>query len=539
MFFASTSPADVRRISGSSPFANCVADNPTGQAGILYQDTEIEPWVDVNPRNNNNLIAVWQQDRWSNGGARGNVAGFSIDGGVSWARIAAPKVTKCSGGIYERASDPWVTFSPNGRAYFMSLAFMQDRPDGGFGQNAMLVNHSDNGGISWSNPITLIVDTDGQILNDKNSITADPFDSRFVYAVWDRLQDFTLPPGSRSAKPGKATTNRGGDGVVLARERRRQMAALAASGRAQAEPVPNFFIGPAYFTRTTNGGRSWEIPKKIHDPGPNSQTIANQVAVLANGTVADFFTNIVNRFVGGGFITEIHLGIVKSFDKGRTFGRARLPVEMNVTLEGTRTPDFREPVRDANILFDVAVDRRNGNIYLVWQDGRWGDIDKVAFSQSTDGGVTFSDPVRINMTPRSDVRLRNQAFIPSVEVGKDHTIVVTYYDFRFDTSGAEERTDYFAVLCMPGPTADCTKRSGWGDGTRRFRDIRLTPQSFDMLDAPFANGLFLGDYMGLVRKAGSVVPAFGIAETPNHTSIYTRPIRLNRMLLSSGGGLVE
>jgi hypothetical protein len=525
--------AGLRRISGTSPFASCTADNPTGQVGTLYPDSEIEPWIDVNPSNGQNLIAAWQQDRWSNGGARGLVAGVSIDGGLNWARIVPPKVSKCSGGIYDRASDPWVTISPNGRAYFMSLAFMQDRPDGGFGQNALLVSRSLNGGISWSNPTPLIIDTSGQILNDKNSMTADPFSSNFVYGVWDRLQDFTLPPGSHSAKTGKATSNRGGDGVVLAREQRRKMAALAASGELRAEAVPTFFKGPAYFTRTTNGGQSWEIPKKIHDPGANSQTINNLVEVLANGTVADFFTSIVNKFVGGGFVTEIHIGMVKSGDKGKTFGKATLPVEMNVTFNGTRTPDFKEPVRDANILFDVAVDRGNGNIYLVWQDGRWGNLDKVAFSQSTDGGLTFSAPVQINMTPRSDVRLRNQAFVPSVAVGSRHEIVVTYYDFRFDTSDARERTDYFAVFCTPSQSVDCSRRASWGDRTNRLKDVRLTPYSFDMLNAPVARGHFLGDYMGLVRRGGSVFPAFGIAGSPNHTSIFTNRIFPDSSTLSS------
>jgi hypothetical protein len=525
--------ASLKRISGFTPFANCTADNPTEQPGTLYPDSEIEPWIDVNPINPRNIIAAWQQDRWSNGGARGLVAGVSIDRGATWARIVPSRVTKCTGGIYDRASDPWITISPNGHAFFMSLAFMNDRPDGGFGENAMLVSRSLNGGISWSNPLPLIIDTDGQILNDKNSMTADPFDSRFVYAVWDRLQDFTLPPGSKPAKGGKIASNRGGDGVIIAREYRRAFAALSPRTRGP-KAVPVFFKGPTYFARTTNGGQSWDIPKKIHDPGRNSQTIGNQVVVLPSGVVADFFTNIVNEFDGIGFITRIHLGMVTSSNNGKTFGPATLPVEMSVTLTGTLTPDGQESVRDANILFDVAVDRGNGNIYLVWQDGRWGDIDKVAFSQSTDGGATFSTPIRINMTPRSTVKLRNQAFVPSIAVGSNHQIVVTYYDFRNDIDNGQERIDYFAVICAPTPTTDCTRRGSWGDGRMRLKDIRLTDASFDILDAPVARGHFLGDYMGLVRNGSAVLPAFGIADSINHTAIYTRTIRTDKVPSASG-----
>jgi hypothetical protein len=511
----SANAASVKKISGSSPFTNCVADNPTGQVGTLYPDSEIEPWIDVNPANTKNLIAGWQQDRWSNGGARGLAAGVSIDGGANWARIVPPKVSKCTGGIYDRASDPWVTIGPNGHAYFMSLAFMNDRPDGGFGQNAMLVSRSLNGGFTWSNPIPLIIDTSGQILNDKNAMLADPLDGNYVYAVWDRIQDFTLPSGSKSAKAGKPAANHAGDGAADARDRMRRLRALKASGKAREAPI--FFKGPTYFVRSVNGGNSWEIPKKIYDPGGNAQTINNLAVVLPNGTVANFFTDISS-------IGATHIGIIKSANKGASFGTAALPIATNVTFSATVTPDNHEPVRDANILYDVAVDRDNGNLYLVWQDGRWGNLDRVAFSMSTDDGSTWSDPVRINMTPASPVRLRNQAFVPSVEVGANHKIVVTYYDFRFDTSDGRERTDYFAVLCTPSALADCTRRSHWGDGATRLTDIRLTGQSFDILDAPVARGHFLGDYMGLARKGNVVVPAFGIADSLNHTSIYTRPI---------------
>ena len=33
----------------------------------------------------------------------------------------------------------------------------------------------------------LIRDTNARLFNDKNSMTADPNNSNFVYAVWDRL----------------------------------------------------------------------------------------------------------------------------------------------------------------------------------------------------------------------------------------------------------------------------------------------------------------------------------------------------------------
>ena len=53
---------------------------------------------------------------------------------------------------------------------------------------------------------------------------------------------------------------------------------------------------------------------------------------------------------------------------------------------------------------------------------------------------------------------------------------------------------------------DCAKRGNWGDGATALKDIRLTKQSFNILDAPKAGGHFLGDYMGLARKGNRFRP---------------------------------
>src|SRR5438067_12028453 len=76
--------APVSVVSGPSPFAGCTVGAAPGS--VLYPNAEEEPWVDANPTGPNNLIAVWQQDRWSNGGAHGLVTAVSHDGGLTWTR---------------------------------------------------------------------------------------------------------------------------------------------------------------------------------------------------------------------------------------------------------------------------------------------------------------------------------------------------------------------------------------------------------------------------------------------------------------------
>src|SRR5207253_9592752 len=121
-------------------------------------------------------------------GSRGLVTGVSHDAGQTWKQTFA-HFSRCAGGTaanngnYERASDPWVTISPNGVAHQISLSFdFVDDPN-----QAILVSRSTDAGDRWSEPIPLIADTDPTVVDDKQSITADPHDSRFVYAVWARL----------------------------------------------------------------------------------------------------------------------------------------------------------------------------------------------------------------------------------------------------------------------------------------------------------------------------------------------------------------
>ncbi len=475
------------QVSFTSPFgAQDACGNFPGtipETGTLFVDSEVEPWVVVNPTDSDNIVAFWQQDRWSNGGARSNVAGVSIDGGAAWDPVVVPGLTVCSGGDFERASDPWLSFAPDGTLHQMSLVFDIDPPQnrpGGFGRNGMMVSKSTDGGETWSEPILLVDESNPRFLHDKNSLTADPTDANFVYAVWDRLQlsaGDTIDPENLAPVPPPAFGVRFGFG----------------------------FKGPIYFARSTDGGDTWEQARPIYDPGANDQTIGNQIVVLPDGTVIDFFTELLNvensDQEGPGF--NYDLALLRSPDKGETWLPRGKPIRFAriFTSFGAVTPDDEVPVRDGNRLFDVAVDPDNGNLYVVWQDTRFRGVEEVAFSMSTDGGFTWSEPIRINQTPADTANpLRQQAFLPSVEVA-DGIVGVTYYDFRNDendeTSG--ELADHWFVYCEN----NCSNPASW-----MGNELRLTDSSFDYLEAPFARGLFLGDYVGLASDGTDFLAFF-------------------------------
>jgi len=482
-----TTPDPEVQISGASPFGTDCGTNPGVPAGALTLDSEVEPWVDVNPTNSENIVAFWQQDRWSNGGARSLVAGVSLDGGLSWMESIVPGITDCSGPAaggtdlgFDRATDPWLSFAPDGTLHQISLVLNADPAAGSFGANALAVSKSVDGGITWSDPIVIIEDDQPNVLNDKQSLTADPTDSNLVYAAWDRL---VVPPGA-----------------VINPE----------------NVIGLGFKSPFYFARSTDGGETWEAARKIYDPGGNNQTIGNQIVVLPDGTLVNFFDEILNfRNDDGDAQFDLNLSLLRSPDKGDTWLPKGRPIRAaDIRALSVVTPDEGEGIRDADILFDVAVDPTSGTptggaLYAVWQDSRFTGFDQIAFIQSTDGGLSWSTPIKVNQTPaNADNPLRAQAFVPSVAVSGDGTVTVTYYDFR-DDDATGELADHFAVHCHAA-TEDCSDSASWTAGN----EVRLTASSFDILQAPVARELFLGDYVGLASDGTDFLSVYVKAGDP-------------------------
>lgn len=340
--------------------------------GTLFPGTAIEPAVATSTTNTANLVAVWQQNRWSSGGSQAIGIAASFDGGQTWMPSSAA-FSRCTGGSsanagdYARASNPWVTISPNGAAYALALAFTGELFAPG-SASGMLVARSPDGGISWSLPVALIADGAG-FFNDKGAITADPTDSNYVYAVWDRLA-----------------------GQVA---------------------------GPSYLALTVNAGASWLAARSIYDPGPNNQTIGNVIVV----TPADTLVNVFNEIDNAGGTMSSHLRAIRSSDHGTSWSA---PIDIADLLSvGTSDPRNGDPVRDSALLFSTTVSAA-GIIYVTWQDARFssGDHDGIALAWSMDDGLTWSAPLQVNADASA------AAFTPTVAVNAAGAVAVSYYDLR-------------------------------------------------------------------------------------------------------------
>ena len=179
------------------------------QGGDYFPNTQVEPRVAVDPTNLNHIVGVWQQDRWDNGGSFGTGAGVSFDAGQHWQEVVIPGLTTASGGSFNRASDPWISFGPTGKVYESSLVINVDSK-GVEQESGIAVNMSSDGGLTWSAPTILILTNfsgPNFIENDKESITADPQNPNLVYTIWDQVSTNGTSPGqtflSRSTDGGQ------------------------------------------------------------------------------------------------------------------------------------------------------------------------------------------------------------------------------------------------------------------------------------------------------------------------------------------------
>jgi hypothetical protein len=449
-------------VSGPSPFATCTIGGP----GINFPNAEVEPFIAIDPTNPGHLIGVYQQDRWNNGGAHGLVAAVTTSGGGTWTTTWA-HLSLCSGGnatnggVFQRASDPWVTFAPNGDAYQSALTVDVDA-NGNQSATGVQVSKLPRGSSTWSDPVTLANDPSSSVSHDKESITADPTNASDVYAVWDR-----------SRKPGENTSPNSGHSFA--------------------------FRGDVMFSRTTDAGASWTSARSILPTNANMFTEGNVVAVLPDGTLLDVF----EAGKGSGVqpnpnpFTE---SLMRSTDKGSTWSRV-IDISTDQSV-GVSDPDTGAPVRTGAGLPSVAV-APDGTVYVAWADSRFsgGARDDIALSKSTDGGLSWSEPVKVNKTPAPVA-----AFGPAVDVSANGTVAVTYYDFRNNTSDpATLPTDDWIVYSTDGGTT-------FGD------EQRLTPASFDMDSAPVApasRGHFVGDYQGLTHFGNTFLPLFVAANNGN------------------------
>ena len=372
------------RVSAASPVASgCTGGSASGS---FYANAEVEPMLARQPANGEQWVAIWQQDRWTNGGSRAIVSASTVDGGLNWQRTLHP-FSRCGGAVpgsagdFERATDPWVDIGSDGVVHVMAMGL-----SGGLftssGATAMLASRSTDGGRTYSLPQRLVADFGPAYANDKNTLTVDALDPRYVYGVWDRLD---------------------------------------AAGN-----------GPTLLARSTNAGLGWEPAREIFRPTPPAggvaQTIGNRIVVLPGGNDAGALLNVFTQ-IDTAASTVNRVRVIRSDDHGQTWGAPVTVAEHRGV--GTTDAATGTAIRDGSIVPSIAA-APDGTLWVAWQDSRFsgGVRDAIAVSRSTDGGRTWSAPVAANGS------LAVGAFTPTLAVRADGRAGIVYFDLRPDTASA-------------------------------------------------------------------------------------------------------
>ena len=390
-------------------------------AGTTAQpETQAEPFLAIDPRNEKRLLAGYQEGRYQSGGARALGYALSTNGGKRWVSGLVPNLTQYTGGPWQRASDPWVAFGPDHRAYYVSLGFDETRPD-----NAVVVSTSTDGGATWGDPVT-VHRPSGRDFDDKEAIAVDSYDDSpyrgRVYVAWDRVGDTTPDQ-------------------------------------------------PVLLSSSADGGASFSPALTVAD-GLN----LGVVPVVAPGGVVHL---VWTRFSGR---DRMQLLTARSTDGGQTWS-APLAIDDLFPL-GVRDMRTGEP------LAAVAVDPRNGNLYVAWQDARFtASVDQVLLSRSTDGGDSWSPPALVSDGPADAA-----AFTPAVAVDGGGRVGVAYYSLRHDPH-RHLGVDLYLALSSNG-------------GISFARSRRISSATWDAGFAAFSRGSFLGDYQGLVAGKKLFHPLF-------------------------------
>jgi hypothetical protein len=423
-----------------------------GTTTTIFHGSAVEPTIAVNPKHKKHIVAAWQKDRISNGGALEAGISYSRDGGKHWHKSEIP-FQICNGGINQRSGDEWLSYSADGSKVYLCAAVLNATQEPNTqNQFGVVVTISKDDGATWSEPrylfssMNYLSDPTQQFANsDKTSITADPNDSERAIAVWA-----TFNPSSSSH-------------------------------------------GNAQSSYTTNGGKDWSAVQLVYDPFPdltshglsngiqNDNHASNNVVVILpkkkghhkrrlSGDWLNFAVRVYARpgatdaqFTNDSFpfhysLTDIVA--VRSKDHGITWNPdAKIVVPSFVNnliytggytydINGNITGGIGTLMRNDQTVPSYNVNPKNGFLYVAYQSSefRSDQLQQIGLVTSRDGGHTWSNGVQVNRTPANATN--PQAFAPFVAITKNGRIGVLYFDFRNDDFSDPNSTKMDAWLTI-------------------------------------------------------------------------------------------
>ena len=398
--------------------------------------TQSETSIDVHPLDNQIIFASANTTSWPVTTLYGTGVYWTSNGGTSWTGFDDPPFGSNSG-------DPVSVIGVNGNFY---EGFITD--PGGQG-----IAVSTNGGVSWS---TYSVAPNPGSLADKNHLMVDKQSSSpFVNRVYSAWTDFG---GSNDSE------------IIL--------------------------------RYSTNFGQTWSSSINLsstlnagsHNQGVNIQTGPNG-EVYASWAVYD-------NWPGG----EDAIAFAKSTNGGVTWSAAR--VYGALTPNGNFNFGIRGTIKSTAIRVasfpSMTVDRsggpNNGYIYITWPQrgvAPAGSDPDIVMIRSTDGGTTWSAPIRVNDDAMNNGKDQYYPWM-TVDQATGHLHFV-FYDNR-------ETTNDSSGVYMARSV----------DGGLTFENYKVSDQNFRPKPISGLAGGYQGDYIGIAALNNRAYPYWCDDRTGNY-----------------------
>jgi BNR repeat protein len=274
-------------------------------------------------------------------------------------------------GELQNQSDPVIAFDATGASYLTVIGYNQnDLTVGG-----IFVARTRDLGRTWDKPVLVSANSD-KLFNDKQWLTVDrsnnPSTKGNIYLSWTLFT--TISPN---------------------RER-----------------------GDIVVSRSTDGGKTFS-PYNVVSLPSQADNQGSYPAIGPNGEVYVLYYS--DR------LTEANEGnalyVAKSTDGGKTFPQVRKAASIARPRSPLPGSQFRIFVLPA-----LAIDPKSGAVYATWNDYGAGNSDTMLV-RSTDGGLTWNTPIRVNDDAASSNR---DQFFSTVTVGSDGTVHLLWLDRRDD-----------------------------------------------------------------------------------------------------------
>ncbi len=420
-----------------------------GQSHFVVQLTgdefkrPVEPSIAINPVNPDNLIgaSIRYGDMEAGEPRVVNMRFHSRDGGKTW------KTVEELNPDHRPQGDDGMAFSADGIAYHSFLAFRGLRTPHKKA-NGIWITYSEKETDQWHGPV-IAVDHVNTLrpYEDKPYLCVDvaatsPHRGN-VYLAWTRFDEY------HSRLPGDSSQ--------------------------------------IYFTRSSDGGRSFDPPFRISDHGGDclDSDYTVEGAVPAAGPNGEVY---ISWSGPRGLVFD------KSLDGGLSFGKDRVLTELvggwDQNIPGVaRCNGF--PVTKV----DLSNSPYRGTVYINWTDERNGDPD-VFLMYSRDGGQTWSKHIRVNDDPLFNGK--PQFFTWMAIDPADGSINIVFYDRR---DFADPTTEIYLARSV--------------DGGQTFRNYKISQI------APFQmnKDIFFGDYTNIDAINGRVAAIFQHFIRPDNTAI--------------------